>query len=95
MQTLDREQLTPCHRMPVLRRDDKQKTSLEAVKVLQKRLQHYGFTSLKADGFFGKKTEDAVKDFQGRSHDPSFPVDGIVGPLTWEALGACIIITED
>lgn len=81
--------------MPVLRLLDHQKSLLEAVKVLQKRLQHYGFTSLKADGFFGKNTEDAVKDFQGRSEDPSFPVDGIVGLLTWEALGACIIITEN
>lgn len=82
MQTLDKEQLTPCHRMPILRLLDEQKSSSEAVKLLQTRLQHYGFSSLKADGFFGKKTEDAVKDFQGRSHDPSFPVDGIVGPLT-------------
>ena len=79
--------------MPVLRRDDKQKSPSEAVKLLQQRLQHYGFSTLKVDGFFGKKTEDAVKDFQGRSEDPSFPVDGIVGPLTWEALGTCIIIT--
>ncbi len=89
MQTLDKEQLTPCHRMPILRRDDKQKSPSEAVK----RLQHYGFSTLKVDGFFGKKTEDAVKDFQGRSEDSSFPVDGIVGSLTWEALGTCIIIT--
>ncbi|MEA5573302.1 peptidoglycan-binding domain-containing protein [Calothrix sp. UHCC 0171] len=96
MQTLNKEQLTPCHRMPVLRRDDRQKTASESVKLLQERLQKFGFSSLKADGFFGKKTEDVVKEFQerGNDHDPTVLVDGIVGPVTWQALGMCIIISD-
>lgn len=96
MQTQSKEQLTPCHRMPVLRRDDHQKTATDAVKLLQKRLQSFGFESLKADGFFGKKTEDIVKEFQerGNDHDSTVSVDGIVGPRTWEALGMCIIISD-
>ncbi len=86
---------TPCHRMPVLRRNDKQKTAEDLVKVLQQLLNKFGF-SIKVDGFFGAKTEAAVKQFQERvsDHDLKFPVDGIVGPKTWNALGACIIITE-
>jgi peptidoglycan hydrolase-like protein with peptidoglycan-binding domain len=86
---------TPCHRMPVLRRNDKQKTADDTVKVLQKLLNKFGFP-IKVDGFFGAKTEAAVKQFQERvsDHDLDFPVDGIVGPKTWNALGACIIITE-
>jgi peptidoglycan hydrolase-like protein with peptidoglycan-binding domain len=96
MQTLNQEQITPCHRMPVLRRDDHQKTASESVKVLQTRLQSFGFKSLKADGFFGKKTEDAVKEFQerGNDHDPTVAVDGIVGAVTWQALGMCVIISD-
>ena len=87
---------TPCHRMPVLRRNDKQKTADDMVKVLQKLLNKFGFP-IKVDGFFGAKTEAAVKQFQERvnDRDPNFPVDGIVGPKTWNALGACIIITEN
>jgi peptidoglycan hydrolase-like protein with peptidoglycan-binding domain len=91
----DPSTLTPCHRMPVLRRNDKQKTAEDIVKVLQQLLNKHGFR-LKVDGFFGAKTEAVVKQFQERvnDHDPNFPVDGIVGPKTWNALGACIIITE-
>ncbi|MEB3216714.1 MAG: peptidoglycan-binding domain-containing protein [Nostocales cyanobacterium 94392] len=96
MQTVNPEQLTPCHRMPVLRRDDRQKTASESVKLLQTRLRQYNFGSLKVDGFFGKKTENAVKEFQarGNDHDPTFIVDGIVGPQTWQALGMCVIISD-
>jgi peptidoglycan hydrolase-like protein with peptidoglycan-binding domain len=87
--------LTPCHRLPVLRRNNRQKTADEMVKVLQQLLNKYNFR-LKVDGFFGSKTEAAVKEFQqrGNDHNPSILVDGIVGPQTWNALGACIIISE-
>lgn len=83
------EKLPACSTMPILRRNDKQKTANKDVKFLQTRLNTFGF-SLNADGFFGKKTEVAVKEFQSRSEDPKFPVDGIVGPLTWQALNACV-----
>lgn len=74
--------------MPVLRRNDRQETASEYVKFLQERLRTYNFTSLKADGFFGKETEDAVIEYQerGNDHDPTISVDGIVGTKTWEAL---------
>ncbi len=81
-----------CDIMPVLRRNDKQNSPNEQVKYLQQLLNNYGFR-LKVDGFFGAKTEVAVKEFQGRSHEEiglnSLTVDGIVGPQTWQALGAC------
>ncbi|MBW4662297.1 MAG: peptidoglycan-binding protein [Drouetiella hepatica Uher 2000/2452] len=86
---------TPCHRMPVLRRNDQQTQPDEMVKFLQRRLNAYNFP-LKIDGFFGAKTEAAVIGLQerGNDHDPSVVVDGIVGPRTWESLAACVIIRE-
>ena len=43
---------------------------------------------LKVDGFFGPQTDSTVRGFQhALSLDvPSVVVDGIVGPLTWQAL---------
>ena len=40
------------------------------------------------DGVFGPKTEAAVRGFQQALHAdiPSVVVDGIVGPVTWQAL---------
>src|SRR3954469_7262332 len=40
------------------------------------------------DGIFGPKTEAAVRGFQAAIHAdvPSMAVDGIVGPMTWQAL---------
>nr|WP_296073266.1 peptidoglycan-binding protein [uncultured Actinoplanes sp.] len=40
------------------------------------------------DGIFGPVTEDAVRGFQDaiRSMVSSMAVDGIVGPMTWQAL---------
>lgn len=74
--------------MPVLRRNDRQKTASEYVKLLQERLRTYNLSFLKVDGFFGKETEDAVIEYQerGNDHDPTISVDGIVGLQTWQAL---------
>lgn len=76
--------------MPVLRRNDQQETADSGVKVLQRLLNNFGF-QLTVDGFFGAKTEAAVEQYQDENR---LIVDGIVGPKTWNALGACIIITE-
>lgn len=88
---------TPCHKMPVLRRNARQVTANDMVKVLQQLLNKadlhppVGGFPLTVDGFFGALTEAAVKDYQAQC---CLPVDGIVGSKTWNALGACIIITE-
>jgi hypothetical protein len=44
--------------------------------------------TLNVDGIYGPKTQAAVRGFQqGVAFDVrGFPVDGIVGPLTWQAL---------
>jgi peptidoglycan hydrolase-like protein with peptidoglycan-binding domain len=40
------------------------------------------------DGIFGPETDTAVRAFQSAIHAdvPSMAVDGIVGPMTWQAL---------
>ena len=88
--TQSKDSFTACSTLPILRRNDQQKSPNEKVKYLQQRLNFYGL-KLKIDGFFGAKTEAVVKEFQERvnDHNPSFAVDGIVGPKTWQALGAC------
>lgn len=52
------------------------------VEWLQARLNAHG-AALVVDGRFGARTEAAVKAFQ---QSKGLEVDGIVGPLTWEAL---------
>lgn len=81
---------TSCEKLPVLRRDDRQATANESVKYLQRRLTDYGYP-LTVDGFFGPKTEAVVRKFQTTA---ALLVDGIVGPQTWQALGACVIYSE-
>ena len=43
---------------------------------------------LQIDGIFGPKTEATVRGFQQALHTdiPTVAVDGIVGPVTWQAL---------
>ncbi|MBD2386897.1 glycoside hydrolase family protein [Cylindrospermum sp. FACHB-282] len=53
------------------------------VKKLQNRLNDLGFDAGEADGIFGKKTEEAVGEFQKKQ---SITVDGKVGSNTWSKL---------
>ena len=55
----------------------------EAVKILQQSLVNAGFI-LTVDGSFGKITEAAVKAYQEAK---GLTQDGVVGALTWAALG--------
>jgi peptidoglycan hydrolase-like protein with peptidoglycan-binding domain len=56
----------------------------EDVKNIQQALLELGYLEIgTADGSFGPKTEEAVRHFQGNN---GLTVDGIVGPLTWDAL---------
>ena len=56
----------------------------EDVRAVQKELNERGYSVGSADGVFGKKTDTAVKKFQG---DNNLIVDGVVGKKTAEALG--------
>lgn len=53
------------------------------VELLQMGLNRAGFNSGKIDGIFGDKTLTALKNFQRFF---KLPVDGIVGPRTWNVL---------
>jgi peptidoglycan hydrolase-like protein with peptidoglycan-binding domain len=56
-----------------------------AVRGAQDQLRYeYGYTYVVVDGTFGAKTDTAVRDFQHRYSLK--PVDGVVGPVTWNAL---------
>ena len=55
----------------------------EDVKEVQQALLDKGY-QIKVDGIFGEKTENIVKQFQGRA---KLKMDGIVGPATRAALG--------
>lgn len=74
-------QATATYTMPTLRKDDKGL----AVRVLQQLLNLYPFPSeiLTVDGSFGNKTKDVVIQFQAYK---GLAQDGIVGPITWDAL---------
>lgn len=54
----------------------------EKVRELQKLLQHEGL-SLEVDGYFGRKTQRAVKAFQRLYR---LNADGVCGPMTWAVL---------
>jgi peptidoglycan hydrolase-like protein with peptidoglycan-binding domain len=63
---------------PVVRRGDK----AHPVPSLQYHLRARGHIVV-VDGDFGPRTDSAVRAFQQEKH---LVVDGIVGPLTWQAL---------
>ena len=77
----------PTATMPALARTLKLATPNmqgEDVRLLQERLLELGYTDLGvADGFFGKLTDKAVRQFQ---QENGLTVDGIVGPATWQTL---------
>lgn len=65
----------------------------DAVRGVQEEFQFRNLSGdpaqgLAVDGLFGPETEAAVRDFQRALHAdiPSVAVDGIVGPMTWQAL---------
>ena len=69
----------------------KKGSSGDAVRAVQEEFQFRAGEpgkGLKVDGIFGPQTESTVRGFQhALSLDvPSVVVDGIVGPLTWQAL---------
>ena len=68
---------------PLVRKSDQQ----HPVKTLQYLLRARGH-NLAMDGIFGPNTDAAVRGFQQALHQdiPSVTVDGIVGPVTWQAL---------
>lgn len=68
------------------------------VRTIQQRLVEVGCGPLDVDGLFGSATASAVRLFQSRMVDRSgrtMPIDGVVGPLSWEALfGAATVRTQ-
>ena len=54
------------------------------VRILQWKLQQWGYYDNRIDGVYGADTWAAVREFQSRN---GLRVDGIVGPETWGALG--------
>ncbi|MEG4032177.1 MULTISPECIES: peptidoglycan-binding protein [unclassified Microcoleus] len=55
----------------------------QAVKELQQLLYHWGYYSGAIDGIFGIQVHNGVKGYQ---HRVFLQEDGIVGPITWQAL---------
>jgi peptidoglycan hydrolase-like protein with peptidoglycan-binding domain len=65
----------------------------DAVRAVQEEFQYRNLSGdpsqgLQVDGIFGPKTDAAVRGFQQAVEQdvPSVAVDGIVGPVTWQAL---------
>ncbi len=54
------------------------------VRILQQRLKDLGFYTMRVDGDFGPETEKSVIEFQLKA---DLNADGVVGPVTWEAIG--------
>ena len=65
----------------------------DAVRGVQEEMQYRNESGdpsrgLAVDGIFGPNTDESVRSFQQALHVdiPSVTVDGIVGPVTWQAL---------
>lgn len=78
---LDQGGVEPVDWKPTIRRGDRG----EYVTLAQVKLKDAGYDIGKsgADGIFGAATQTAVKNFQ---RDHGLGVDGVVGPMTWDAL---------
>ena len=59
-------------------------SSNQDVRIVQRRLQQWGYYDGPISGVFAERTWRAVRTFQNRN---GLRVDGIVGPETWAALG--------
>ncbi|WP_276530139.1 peptidoglycan-binding protein [Sporolactobacillus terrae] len=53
------------------------------VAYLQEMLREIGFSNLPVDGYFGARTEAAVRTLQ---HEMKISRDGVVGPKTWKKI---------
>jgi peptidoglycan hydrolase-like protein with peptidoglycan-binding domain len=71
---------------PTIQRGSKGTAVREAQHRLNIITDAWGWNHIDVDGDFGEKTEARVKAFQNRM---VLDDDGIVGPRTWNKLGAC------
>lgn len=78
---------TPSAGRPVLRFGSRG----EHVTQLQEMLNTLGYNAGPADGIFGNRTQEAVREFQDTR---GLIIDGIVGSLTWAALDEAIAELE-
>lgn len=67
-------------------------TSGEAVRMMQNRLQQWGYFDGTVDGVYGAETYRAVLRFQQRNG--IWPADGVVDRQTWIALGLLNAVTQ-
>lgn len=72
--------------------------NVEIVQQIQIKLNELGCTPVAADGVFGRKTAQAVKDFQSRHCDVlgnPLVIDGKVGIQTWTSLFEDRSVSDD
>ncbi|MFH0839234.1 MAG: peptidoglycan-binding protein [Candidatus Omnitrophota bacterium] len=62
--------------------------SPEGARKVQRALKNAGYDAGPIDGKMGKKTKDAIKDFQ---RDNNLTVDGLVGQQTWLKLSKYLV----
>lgn len=58
--------------------------SSEYIRLIQQTLANMGYNPGPIDGIWGNQTKQAIRAFQ---RDQGLSVDGVVGPLTWHAMG--------
>ena len=58
-------------------------TARASVRVVQTKLNELDNAGLAVDGYFGRMTDGALRNWQSRKN---LSVDGIVGPITWASL---------